>query len=243
MLARWIVSRRARVLGSRLMTHPRQGRPQRPRRPRPRPRCTSTACCPRWAPLVVLGAAVVVGGAGRLPAGRQPRRRPWCSPWCSTWSASTPSRGSSRGPAGPPTGSSPRWSPRPSSLALVPLMSRGLDGGRLRRPSASTSTSSPIACAASSARAAAPTTRSSAPSMVTALATAHLGADRPARRRSTWSSTAAARLAQGDHVLRRRHDRHPVDRRRPVRLRAVRADRSAPGVPHAASPARSRCRC
>ena len=27
----------------------------------------------------------------------------------------------------------------------------------------------------------------------------------------------------GDHVLRRRHDRHPVDRRRPVRLRAVRA--------------------
>ena len=27
----------------------------------------------------------------------------------------------------------------------------------------------------------------------------------------------------GDHVLRRRHDRHPVDRGRPVRVRAVRA--------------------
>ena len=31
------------------------------------------------------------------------------------------------------------------------------------------------------------------------------------------------RLARLDHLPRRRHDRHPVDRRRPVRLRAVRS--------------------
>ena len=50
------------------------------------------------------------------------------------------------------------------------------------------------------------------------------------------------RLAACDHVPRRRHDRHPVDRRRPVRLRAVRAllrARASGWV----RPARSRCRC
>ena len=48
--------------------------------------------------------------------------------------------------------------------------------------------------------------------------------------------------AQGAHLLRRRDDRHPVDRRRPLRLRALR------GLPRArasgsGSSARSRCRC
>ncbi len=50
------------------------------------------------------------------------------------------------------------------------------------------------------------------------------------------------RLVAGDHVLRRRHDRHPVDRGGSLRVRAVRA------VPRAvacgwASWARWRCRC
>ena len=69
----------------------------------------------------------------------------------------------------------------------------------------------------------------------------HLGADRhpggdlPAGVRQGQ----AAQLAD---VLRRRHDRHPVDRRRPVRLRAVR-DLLRARASASASWARSRSRC
>ena len=44
----------------------------------------------------------------------------------------------------------------------------------------------------------------------------------------------------GDHLLRRRDDRHPLDRRRPVRVRPVRAAVRRPGHPVRASAARSR---
>ena len=45
---------------------------------------------------------------------------------------------------------------------------------------------------------------------------------RPAHRRLP-GGVRPGEAGAGHHVLRRRHDRHPVDRRRPVRLRALRA--------------------
>ena len=65
--------------------------------------------------------------------------------------------------------------------------------------------------------------------------------DRPAHR-DLPGGVRPGQAVAGDHVLRRRHDRHPVDRRGPLRVRAVRA------VPRAvraawASWARWRCRC
>ena len=50
------------------------------------------------------------------------------------------------------------------------------------------------------------------------------------------------RLKRCDHVPRRRDDRHPLDRGRPVRLRPVR-DLLRPRRPAWASWARSPCRC
>ena len=78
--------------------------------------------------------------------------------------------------------------------------------------------------------------------LITLFAAAHLGADRDHGRdlpRRVRQGQPAGAL---DHLPGRRDDRHPLDRRRPVRLRAVHPD-LRPVDPRSASAARSRCRC
>ena len=77
--------------------------------------------------------------------------------------------------------------------------------------------------------------------IITALAAVMSIPDRPAHR-GLPRGVRPGQACAGDHVLRRRHDRHPVDRRGSVRVRPVRAVPRAVRA-HGASWARWRCRC
>ena len=77
--------------------------------------------------------------------------------------------------------------------------------------------------------------------VITGVATADLGADRD-HGRDLPERVRDGPPAPGAHLLRRRDDRHPVDRRRAVRLRAVRALPRA-RASGSGSSARSRSRC
>ena len=178
---------------------------------------------PRFAPAGLFGACGVRRRRRFSVAHRLQPRAPSCyarrrSARSSCTSASRCGRGHAQGhrPAGDLRGH--HRVPRrhgPAGLA-------GLDGAEPRPRPVRRASSSPTRCAASSARAAARYHAIVGTLIITGAHRADLGPDRPAHRhlpRGVRPREADA----GDHVLRRRHDRHPVDRRRPVRLRAVRA--------------------
>ena len=74
---------------------------------------------------------------------------------------------------------------------------------------------------------------------VTGMATADLGADRPADRHLPRRVRRPESAVEVDHLLRRRDDRRAIDRGRPLRLRPVRPP-VRPGHHGRASPAASR---
>ena len=183
--------------------------------------------CRAGRPLLV--AVVAVGAAGLPgPAARLGPHRPWRSLAAVLFlvgaaalvAAAVEGRRGGRRPA-----DDRRWSGRPSRVALVPLVWLIWTVVEQRPRRRSTPSSSPTPCATSSATSrAASTTRSSAPCW-----------SRWPRRSSRcpiglFCRDLPRRVRQGqaagplDHLPGRRDDRHPVDRGRPVRARAVRAD-------------------
>ena len=115
-------------------------------------------------------------------------------------------------------------------LALVPLVSLLVRGHLARRPErASTSTSFTMTRSATSmGDGGGAVARDHGTLIDHRHRHRDLGADRPVHRDLPGRVRHAACGERGDHLPRRRHDRHPLDRGRSVRLRAVRRCCSAP---------------